>query len=72
MTPAPAAAAVRVTGHERALLCLLSEGHTAGTAARELGLSERTLRRRMRGICVRLRVSTPIEAIVWAARTGLI
>jgi S-DNA-T family DNA segregation ATPase FtsK/SpoIIIE len=37
-------------------------------AARHLELSARTLRRRLRDICDRIGVSTPIEAVVWAAR----
>lgn len=54
------------------VLRLLSRGHTTDAIARELGMSERTLRRRGRLICDRLGVRTPIEAVVWAVRSQLI
>ncbi|AWB91452.1 helix-turn-helix domain-containing protein [Aeromicrobium chenweiae] len=54
------------------VLRLLSRGHTTDAIARELGVSERTLRRRGRLICDRLGVKTPIEAVVWAVRSRLI
>jgi len=44
----------------------------ADVAARQLELSARTLRRRLRTICDRLDVGTPIEAVVWAAKRQLI
>lgn len=55
----------------RALACVAS-GMTLATAARQLDTSERTLRRRLRGVCERLHVDTPIEAVVWAAKHDLI
>ncbi len=54
------------------LLAEIASGVTADVAARRLDLSARTLRRRLRGICDRIGVSTPIEAVVWAARNQLI
>jgi DNA-binding NarL/FixJ family response regulator len=54
------------------LLELLGRGLPAESVARHLGLSERTVRRRTRAICDRLGVSTAIEAVVWAARRGLV
>lgn len=54
------------------LLSHLASGLTADVAARRLDLSSRTLRRRVRGICDRLDVNTPIQAVVWAAKRGLI
>ena len=54
------------------LLELLGRGLPAESVARRLGLSERTVRRRTRAICDRLGVSTAIEAVVWAARRGLV
>lgn len=54
------------------LLSHLASGMTADVAARHLDLSSRTLRRRMRTICDRLDLDTPIEAVVWAAKEGLI
>ena len=55
-----------------AVLRLLSKGLTTDSIARELGMSERTLRRRGRLICDRIGVRTPIEAVVWAVRGRLI
>ncbi|NRQ48223.1 LuxR C-terminal-related transcriptional regulator [Aeromicrobium stalagmiti] len=55
-----------------AVLRLISTGLTTEAIARELGMSERTLRRRGRLICDRLGVKTPIEAVVWAVRSRLI
>lgn len=55
-----------------AMLRLLSRGLTTDAIARELGVSERTMRRRGRLICDRLGVKTPIEAVVWAVRSRLI
>jgi DNA-binding NarL/FixJ family response regulator len=40
--------------------------------ARRLELSDRTVRRRMRSICDRLGLATPIQAVVWAVRRGLV
>lgn len=54
------------------LLAHLASGLTADVAARRLDLSSRTLRRRVRAICDRLDVNTPIQAVVWAAKRGLI
>ncbi|MUN35541.1 LuxR C-terminal-related transcriptional regulator [Actinomadura litoris] len=54
------------------LLAQIASGVTADIAARNLELSARTLRRRLRTICDKLEVSTPIEAVVWAARRQLI
>lgn len=55
-----------------ALLALLARGLSLDTVARRLEMSERTVRRRTRTICDRLGVTTPIEAVVWAARRDLI
>ncbi|HEY8481917.1 MAG TPA: LuxR C-terminal-related transcriptional regulator [Spirillospora sp.] len=54
------------------LLAQIATGVTADVAARKLELSARTLRRRLRSICDKLEVNTPIEAVVWAARRQLI
>ncbi|MDZ5441544.1 LuxR C-terminal-related transcriptional regulator [Micromonospora sp. 4G57] len=55
-----------------ALLALLARGLSLDAVARRLEMSERTVRRRTRTICDRLGVTTPIEAVVWAARRHLI
>ncbi|WP_308211314.1 LuxR C-terminal-related transcriptional regulator [Actinomadura rupiterrae] len=62
----------RLTPEEIQLLAQIASGVTADMAAKRLELSARTLRRRLRTICDRLEVGTPIEAVVWAARRQLI
>lgn len=54
------------------LLRLLATGVPLETVARRSGLSERTVRRRLRAICDRLGVTAPIQAVVWAARRGML
>jgi DNA-binding NarL/FixJ family response regulator len=54
------------------LLALIAQGLQVGTIARELDTSERTVRRRTRQICDCLGVRTPVEAVVWAVRRGLV
>lgn len=54
------------------VLRLLATGLSLESVATRLDLSERTVRRRTRALCDRLGVGTPIEAIVWAARRGLL
>ncbi|MFC0037025.1 MULTISPECIES: LuxR family transcriptional regulator [Actinomadura] len=63
---------LRLNEEELRLLAQIASGVTADVAARKLELSARTLRRRLRTICDRLEVNTPIEAVVWAARRQLI
>ncbi|WP_018654658.1 hypothetical protein [Actinomadura flavalba] len=62
----------RLNEEDLKLLAQIASGVTADVAARKLELSARTLRRRLRTICDRLDVNTPIEAVVWAARRQLI
>ncbi|GAA0988563.1 hypothetical protein GCM10009551_043770 [Nocardiopsis tropica] len=57
---------------EVSLLAEIATGVTTEVAARHLGVDARTLRRRIRGICDKLDVNTPIEAVVWAARRQFI
>ncbi|MER7441470.1 MULTISPECIES: helix-turn-helix domain-containing protein [Micromonospora] len=54
------------------LLRLLATGLPLETVARRTGLSERTVRRRVRAVCDRLDVAAPIQAVVWAVRRGLL
>jgi DNA-binding NarL/FixJ family response regulator len=54
------------------LLALLAQGLPLGTVARRLRTSERTVRRRTKDICDRLGVGAPIEAVVWAAKRGIL
>lgn len=57
---------------ELALLRLIGSGLPLDGVGRRLCLSERTVRRRARVVCDRLGVGTVIEAVVWAARRGLL
>jgi len=53
---------------ELVVLRLMAEGHTVESVARRLGVSERTVRRRVRAACDAAGVDTTVEAIVWAVR----
>ena len=55
-----------------AILRLLGDGRQADAIGRQLGISERTVRRRVRRLCDAIGVATPIEAVVWAVREGLL
>jgi DNA-binding NarL/FixJ family response regulator len=57
---------------ELAIVRLLAEGLVLDGIARRLALSERTLRRRIRGLCDRFGVDAPVQVVVLAARTGLL
>ena len=61
-----------LSSDELALLSLLARGLPLPAVARRLGLSERTVRRRVRAICDRLGVPAAIAAVAWAARRGLL
>lgn len=61
-----------LAGDERRVLALLAAGATHETAARHLGVSPRTVRRRVETIRIRLGVATMIETVVWAAKHGLL
>jgi DNA-binding NarL/FixJ family response regulator len=54
------------------LLRLLAGGLPLDAVARRMGKSERTVRRRVRGICDQLGLRTSIQAVAWAARRGLV
>ncbi|GGN85452.1 hypothetical protein GCM10010112_65900 [Actinoplanes lobatus] len=55
---------------ERALLELLSEGHTDESAANQLGVSHRTVRRTMAGLMERLQARSRFEAGLRAVQHG--
>jgi DNA-binding NarL/FixJ family response regulator len=57
---------------ELVVLRLLAEGETVDVAARRLGVSERTVRRKARSACDKVGCETTIEAIVWAVRHELL
>lgn len=63
---------VRLSPEELQLLRLLADGLPTDVVARRLAISPRTLRRRTREVCERIGVDTTVEALVWAARSGLI
>lgn len=54
------------------VLALLAEGLPLHTIGRRLNLSERSIRRRIHVIRERLGCRTSIQAVVWAARRGLV
>lgn len=54
------------------ILRLLSQGLTTDAIARRSGVSERTIRRRLRTIADEIGVDSTIEAVVHAVRSGLI
>ncbi len=61
-----------LTEEELTILRLTAEGLPLYSVARHVGMSPRTVRRRLRNLCDRLGVAHPIQAIVWAARRSLI
>ncbi len=54
------------------LLRLLADGQTVDAIARRVGVSERTVRRRLRAIADDIGVDSTIEAVVHAVRRRLI
>ncbi|KAA1428085.1 helix-turn-helix domain-containing protein [Nocardioides antri] len=54
------------------ILRLLSRGLTTDAIARRVGVSERTVRRRLRATADEIGVESSIEAVVHAVRIGLI
>jgi DNA-binding NarL/FixJ family response regulator len=65
-------AVAELTRQDVELLRLLAGGLPLDAVARRLNTSERTVRRRVRGICDRLGYTSSIQAVVWAARQGLV
>jgi DNA-binding NarL/FixJ family response regulator len=57
---------------ELSLVHLMAEGLALATVARRLDVSERTLRRRIRKLCERLEVDSPVQVVVMAAKAGLV
>ena len=54
------------------VLAQFARGYTIERIARELGISERTVRRRLRAAADALGAGTSVEAVVQAVRAGLI
>jgi DNA-binding NarL/FixJ family response regulator len=69
---APAGLATELSHQDVELLRLLAGGLPLDAVARRMGKSERTVRRRVRGICDQLGLGTSIQAVAWAARRGLV
>lgn len=55
-----------------AILAELAAGYPQAVAARRLGMSTRTIRRRLNAICKRIGARSPIQAVAWAARRQMI
>lgn len=72
LTPTPVAERPSLTREDIEVLTLLAEGLPLSTIGRQLHLSERSIRRRLRMICDRLGCRSSIQAVVWAARRGLV
>ena len=72
LTPTPVAERPSLTSDDIEVLTLLAEGLPLSTIGRRLHLSERSIRRRLRVICDRLGCRSTIQAVVWAARRGLV
>jgi DNA-binding NarL/FixJ family response regulator len=64
----PPARSAPLSADELAVLRLLAKGEALGPAARRLGMSERTVRRKVRSACAKVGCESTIEAIVWAVR----
>ena len=54
------------------ILRLLARGQTTDAIARRVGVSERTVRRRLRTVADEIGVDSSIEVVVHAVRAGLI
>jgi DNA-binding NarL/FixJ family response regulator len=61
-----------VTAEELVILRLVADGLPLVSVAQHVGMSPRTVRRRIRGLCDRLGLAHSIQAVVWATRRGLI
>jgi DNA-binding NarL/FixJ family response regulator len=70
--PAVRKLATELSRQDVELLALLARGLPLDAVARRLDTSERTVRRRVKAICDRLGFTTSIQAVVWAARRGLV
>ena len=57
---------------ELELVRMIADGLVLDAIARRLSVSERTLRRRIRALCDRVGVDTPVQLAVLAARSGVI
>jgi DNA-binding NarL/FixJ family response regulator len=72
MTDPGAAVVGELSRQDVELLRLLAGGLPLEAVARRMDTSERTVRRRVKAICDRLGFTSSIQAVVWAARQGLV
>jgi DNA-binding NarL/FixJ family response regulator len=72
LTPTPLVEGPSLSSEDITVLTLLAEGHPLSTIGRRLHLSERSIRRRLRMICDQLGCRSSIQAVVWAAKRGLV
>jgi DNA-binding NarL/FixJ family response regulator len=63
---------VALDAEEMELARLLAEGLVLDAVARRLQVSERTVRRRIRALCDRFGVDTPVQVVVILARNGVL
>jgi two-component system NarL family response regulator len=71
-TPEVPALAISLSDPERALLHLLAEGQSNHAIGQKLGVSEKTIERRVSEICMRLGVTSRVAAAVRAVREAMI
>jgi len=64
--------AARLSGREREVLCLLAEGRSNRAIARQLGLSEATVKGHVSRLLGKLEASSRLEAVIRASGTGLV
>lgn len=70
--PRPAAAGVRLTPRELAVLGLVADGLTAGATARRLVVAERTVHKHLERIYAKFGVSDRLSAVLRAQRLGVL
>jgi DNA-binding NarL/FixJ family response regulator len=70
--PAPYAVGDDLTSREREVLTLLANGRSTDELANELFLSLHTVRNHVRNILTKLHARTKLEAVVIAARAGIV
>lgn len=61
-----------LTDEEAQTLAAVATGMTTDPVGRRLGISDRTVRRRIRDVCDPIGVDTTVEAVTWAAKHRLI
>jgi DNA-binding NarL/FixJ family response regulator len=70
--PAPAAKTAELTAREREVLDLLANGCSTDEIQQQLFLSQHTVRNHVRNVLNKLHARTKLEAVVIAARAGLV